>query len=277
MKKGSLVLVPSGGLANRMRAIASAFNACRNTGSSLQVVWFRDWALNAAFGDIFEPLGCDDVSLREAGLWDFLVNDRPRRRNLWLPRQPQMLIYQHRIDEKQVTPLKRRGFSFEDWMRGCRCWMSCYQVFGDVPDGLYGHMFRPVGSVRERVEDNVSRFSAYTVGMHIRRTDNVESIEKSPTELFVEAARRELSAHPDLRIFLATDSERVKAGLRSAFTDRVITSGDEASRLSADGIRGGLVDMYSLARTCRIYGSAGSSFSVMASAIGGVELTVLER
>lgn len=277
MKKGHLVLVPAGGLANRMRAVASAYNACRNTGGRLSVVWFRDWALNAAFSDIFEPICCDGISLREAGVLDFVINDRPRRRNLWLPRQPQRLIYQSRIDEWQVTPLRNSGFSFEEWMRGRRCWMGCYQVFGSFGNELYSRLFRPVADVRERVEATVRGFSPHTVGMHIRRTDNRMSVENSPTELFVEAGRRELSEHPDTRIFLATDSEEVKAEMRSEFGDRVITPADEADRSSVDGIRGGLADMYSLARTSRIYGSAGSSFSEIASAVGETELRVLKR
>ena len=47
MKKGSLMFIPSGGLANRMRAIASAYALTQETESDLQVVWFRDWALRS--------------------------------------------------------------------------------------------------------------------------------------------------------------------------------------------------------------------------------------
>ena len=80
MKNGRLTLVPSGGLANRMRAIASAHCLCQQTDSSLQVVWFRDWALNAPFNSIFLPQG---LTIREATPIDYLLNDRPRKRNLW--------------------------------------------------------------------------------------------------------------------------------------------------------------------------------------------------
>jgi len=65
--------------------------------------------------------------------------------------------------------------------------------------------------------------------------------------------------------------------MRSAFGDRVVTSDHEASRDSVDGIREGLADMWSLSRTQRIYGSAGSSFSVMAARVGGTPLEILER
>lgn len=75
--KGSLTLVPAGGLANRMRAVASAYRLCLAVGSRLHVVWFRDWALNAPFVDIFEPIEAPGIDLREAGVADAIVNGRP--------------------------------------------------------------------------------------------------------------------------------------------------------------------------------------------------------
>ena len=113
--------------------------------------------------------------------------------------------------------------------------------------------------------------------MHIRRTDNIDSIKKSPLELFIEAGSQELTNHPDARIFLATDSEDVKQEMRQHFGNHIITSSVEATRDSVAGIRAGLGEMWTLSLTHKIYGSAGSSFSEMASLIGGNELQILER
>ena len=84
-------------------------------------------------------------------------------------------------------------------------------------------------------------------------------------------------AHPDAKIFLATDSEDVKKEMRQYFGDHIITSTAEATRDSVVGIRAGLAEMYALSLTRKIYGSAGSSFSEMASWIGGNTLQILER
>lgn len=274
-EQGHLTLVPSGGLANRMRAVVSAYDLCRQTGSTLRVVWFRDWALNAPFHSIFEPINLPGITLRDARGVDFLLYDRARRRNLWVTKLPQWLIFDRKIDEWTVTPRKMRGFDFVEWQRGHMCYMSCYQEFGDCPATLYGQLFKPVKPVRDAVEAYKVRFSPYTIGMHIRRTDNAASIAQSPTRLFVEAGQRELASHPDLRIYLATDNEQVKDELRLAFGSRIITPRAKAARSSVDGIRGGLVDMYALASTRVIYGSADSSFSPAAQRIGGNELRIL--
>jgi len=275
MKKGSLLLVPAGGLANRMRAVMSAYNLCRATDSKLQVVWFRDWALNAMFRDIFEPIDAGRLSLREAGPTDYLLNDRPRRRNLWIPKLPQMVVYRRRIYEQYVTPLKQKGFDFEAWLDKKKCYMSCYQEFGTFDHGLYKELFRPIPRVIDVSYDYRSMFSHYTIGMHIRRTDNLESVRNSPTTLFIEAGLRELEAHPDLKIYLATDSEEVKHEMRQVFGKRVITPRAAAERGSTEGIRMAVAEMWTLAHTMHIYGSAGSSFSSMAASVGGTGLTVL--
>lgn len=275
MSKCSLTLVPAGGLANRMRAVVSASNLCDSVGAQLQVVWFRDWALNAHFHEIFQPVSESRFALREAGLMDHLLTDRPRRHNLWIPRGPQQLLYDDRIYEQTVTPRKLRGFDFESWLRGRKCYMSCYQDFGTFDHKLYGQVFKPVREAQAIIDGYRSRFSPYTIGMHIRRTDNAESIMKSPTGLFAAAIRREQQAHPDLRVFLATDSEEVKRVLSKEFGERMIIPLSAADRSSADGIRAAVAEMWTLAATRKIYGSAGSSYSTMAASVGQVPLEIL--
>ena len=79
----------------------------------------------------------------------------------------------------------------------------------------------------------------------------------------------------DTSIFLATDSTAVKKEFIDAFGARIITPQEEACRDSISGIRGGVVDLWTLASTQKIYGSAGSSFSPMAASIGGVPLEIM--
>ena len=273
MRKGQLLFVPSGGLANRMRAIASAYTLTQQTDSDLQVVWFQDWALHAPFRSIFEetPL----VAVREATLVDHLIYDRARKKNFFLPALPQRMLFQRHIKEQDVTPLKKQSFDFEQWARGKRCYMSCYQVFGSFPDNLYSQLFHPVKEVMGVVDSYRSQFNSHTIGLHIRRTDNAESIAKSPTELFINKVREEIDQHDDAKVFLATDSTEVKKEFIAAFGSRIITPQEEACRDSISGIRGGVIDLWTLASTQKIYGSAGSSFSPMAASIGGVPLEIM--
>ena len=270
---GSLLFVPSGGLANRMRAVASAHELCKKVDSTLQVVWFQDWALSAPFHSIFEetPL----VAIREATILDHLLYDRARKKNFFLPALPQRILFQRHIKEQDVTPLKKQSFDFEAWACGKRCYMSCYQVFGTFPDERYQQLFHPVKAVMDVVDGYRSQFNSHTIGLHIRRTDNAESIAKSPTVLFINKVREEIELHDDTKVFLATDSTEVKREFIAAFGSRIITPKEDACRDSISGIRGGVVDLWTLASTQKIYGSAGSSFSPMAASIGSVPLEIM--
>ena len=151
MRKGQLLFVPSGGLANRMRAIASAYTLTQQTDSDLQVVWFQDWALHAPFRSIFEetPL----VAVREATLVDHLIYDRARKKNFFLPALPQRMLFPEIIQfspsegvvVRRILPdLAAMGFELSDMGQ------DAYALNG-VPAGLEGINY--VTLVRQMVSD----------------------------------------------------------------------------------------------------------------------------
>lgn len=274
MNDTSLLFVPSGGLANRMRAIASAFSLSKKINAKVQVVWFRDWTLNAPFASIFTSISSNLFSIREANIWDKMINDRPRQKNFHFFVIPQSLLYERRIYEKQMAGLKEKGVDFLKWAEGHHCYMSCYHEFGDISDIKYTDLFCPTNDVQNIITCYTDLFSPHTIGIHVRRTDNSQSIAKSPTKLFFDYADKEIALDNRTKIFLATDSETVKDEMINRYGERLITSSSQADRNSITGIQEGLADMWTLSKTARIYGSSGSSFSPMAAKIGGTELVI---
>ncbi|MGN1255698.1 MAG: glycosyl transferase [Bacteroidaceae bacterium] len=275
MKK--MVFVPAGGLANRMRAMAASYTLARKVGVEMKAVWFRDWALNAPFHALFEPIQQEGLSIRDASFVDCLTLDRPRRKNLFVPRLYQRLMFRDALYEARITPLRMQHFDFEAWFRQGGIYLASYTDFYPYDYDLLRKLFVPLPDVKRQIDAFAEGFSSHTIGVHIRRTDNKASILQSPTELFVDAIDKEVEQNDDTVIFLATDSEAIKDEMRSRYGKRLLTAGAEADRNSIAGIKGGIVDMYSLARTNRIYGSFQSSFSELASQIGGVEVHVLRK
>lgn len=275
MKK--MVFVPAGGLANRMRAMAASYTLARKVGVEMKAVWFRDWALNAPFHALFEPIHQEGLSVRDASFFDYVTLDRPRRKNLFVPRLYQRLMFRDALYEARITPLRMQHFDFEAWFRQGGIYLASYTDFYPYDYDLLRKLFVPLPDVRRQIDAFAEGFSSHTIGVHIRRTDNKASILQSPTELFVDAIDKEVEQNDDTVIFLATDSEAIKDEMRSRYGRRLLTAGDEADRNSITGIKGGVVDMYTLARTNRIYGSFQSSFSELASQIGGVEVHVLRK
>ena len=92
-KKRGITLVPVGGLANRMRAIASAVELSRICNCGLNVYWFRDKGLNAHFRDVFCAMEDDRIRIIEENFFNKVLFDRPRKHNLWIPLLPQKFIF----------------------------------------------------------------------------------------------------------------------------------------------------------------------------------------
>lgn len=275
---GKITFVPVGGLANRMRAVASAVTLARKTARELQIVWFEDWALNAPFCQLFKPVEEAVCRLRDASRMDYALLDRPRSRNLHFPRVYQKLRFRSCLYERFITPLCKKNFDFEAWARqGGDVYMASYTAFQKYDYAWIGRLFVPVDEIVREVENRCHHFSEDMIGVHIRRTDHVDSIQKSPIELFYQKLDKDISENSRTGIYLATDSEEVKRAMKERYGERIRTSDKQADRSSTEGIRDGIADMYTLARTQKIYGSFQSSFSEMASQIGGAPLEILSE
>lgn len=78
--KSSVTLIPYGGLANRMKAIEALIVLTQDTDISATAIWFKDQGLNCSFEQLFQPLKIPRLTLRNAILTDYILNDRPQKR-----------------------------------------------------------------------------------------------------------------------------------------------------------------------------------------------------
>lgn len=273
-----ITFVPVGGLANRMRTIASVLALAQQTDSKLKVIWFPTWELYSPFDYLFELIDESCMTLRNSSVWDKFVLDRPRKKNLYIPRAFHSFIFKGCIYEQAFFSLIQQRFDFREWVILNRnVYMSSFSLFYPYEQSLIKKLFVPIQSIKERIDDRCTQFVNNTIGVHIRRTDNIASIQQSPLELFFEKIDEELDKDNHTMIYLATDSEEVKLQMGKRYGNRIISSSTPADRNSVAGIQDGLIDMYTLARTRKIYGSFQSSFSEMASQIGGIPLEILKK
>jgi hypothetical protein len=242
-----LILVPHGGLCNRLRAIASARRVCAAAGARCSVVW--EWGAPDA---LFEPV--PDVA--------------------WLPRLPAdtagHLRLRHLLLHEGGSPTNRRVPT-----RGpAGVVLSSHHVFSAEEEAspieekdLRDWFPRPSASVQQRVEAFArSAFIGPVVAMHIRRTDNRTALTRSPDQLFDAEAQRIIAG--GARIFLATDNRMTERRMLQRFGDRIIVY-PKSPRLSRRWPRAfdaretvdDLIDLLLLAACQYVVGCAGSSYS----------------
>jgi hypothetical protein len=252
-----LVLIPNGGWANRLRAIASARRLAARERFRLTVVW--------TWGDpleYFKPVPSIE--------W---VAERP----------PAAGSYEHRrhLLQGEGGNLSNRVLDLEGPNPGVVL-SSCYN-FGARNEPAVASLRPLAAHLLEHppsVTDKVHRFKhlAFTgrvVGMHIRRTDNTRARQESPDRLFHEEARRLVNS--GARIFLATDNVATETAFRQAFGRSIINYpkrhplAERWPRRDYDPVDAldDLVDLLLLAASDYVLGCAGSSFSEHAIVLNG--------
>lgn len=268
-----IVIVPAGGLGNRMKAVSAAVRLAHACGSALTVKWFQDWGMGCRYSDLFMPLEESGVWVNEATWADKLLYDRPRKRNLWLPALWERLLFNAQMDEAATSKGMESDFDFVGWAQGRRVWMASnvYFMSRDIPADAFD-MFHPIPRLQQRIDEMKSLIGPHCVGVHVRRTDNARSIAASPVEAFVQ---RMGQMPPGTTFYVASDSEEVKQLMRRTFPDRVITADSKAERSSLRGMEDALVEMYTLAHCPRILGSSFSTYSMTAASIGRSELEII--
>ena len=266
-----IVLVPLGGLCNRLRAIMSAKELTRRWQVELSIVWLRDAGLNARFSDLFLPLD----SIVESDAWyKFGVS---RRRNLWLPGWWQQWHFDSRLTEMQLVEVLQQHNSEEELSEALRSIVHGNVLiqtglgFFPTDDRQFSRHFHPSDGVNKLLEPRLKSISKHTVGIHIRRTDNILATRHSPLSAFEAAMAADVARDEATQFYVATDDASVIERLRNRFPGRIMSSpvdtgnvckaGFFCGRSTKEGMQEAVAELFTLMACPRFHGSYWSSFS----------------
>ncbi|RDU50560.1 hypothetical protein DWU89_03830 [Parabacteroides acidifaciens] len=262
----TFTLVPIGGLGNRINAICSAIVYCQQHNRALKIYWFKDPTLNCPVGDLFslDPR-LQNVELIDGNFWDYYKIDKPRKRNLWIPQIYQKHAFDKRILDSDVFKVisNHECVDFGDLTQFRHIYMVSYWRFWTDPN--MWKIIRVNPMIQKKVNDFLSNNNLKRkIGIHIRRTDNVYSVEESPIELFENVIVEELNKCENTFFYLASDSVEVKKRLVNKFGNVINTNLEPAVRNSRDGIITAFTELNILSKMDKIYASSRSSFSELA-------------
>ena len=242
-----LILKPVCGMCNRLRAIASGRRLCSRSGAKCSVIW--DWADFKQFF-VLSP----DIEIMDATA--FIRND-------------------------SVKILQYNGNHVLDAKKPVVHLISSQLFWGPHDSPITTRDIAPfLPALQPRLESLVSGFKEKhlnnAVGFHIRRTDNVTAIKRSPDHLFIEYAKQVIGSGK--KIFLATDNNESEKRMKELFGEAIVIypkRGCHARRwpraFDVTMMEDDLIDLFLLARTDFVVGCAGSSFSNIAIALNGSE------
>lgn len=242
-------IIPTGGLCNRLRAIATGVAVAKSYHCEL-----------------FKPIPQEDVKLVENKQWLYNINGNKDYLVRWplLKTMFEKIVFNFSIyrDGEIYSKLK---MSYSRSLLLISCYPMCtkYTIQG---------MFIPQDDIQRRIDEVVAGFSERTIGVHIRRTDNVVSIQSSPLENFTNMMNAEIKKKANTKFYVASDDDEVKESLKSKYPNCIITLMDDTDRNSLEGMKFAVLDLFCLSKTNKIIGSVGSSYSQIAAEIGGIEV-----
>ena len=272
-----ITLVPVGGLGNRIEAISTAWAYCRTNGVKLQILWFKDPGLNCDYEQLFSIAqhAQELIEIRNGKGLDFLLRDNPRKKNFWIPQLFERYLfdacfYYHSNDLKieDEDPLKDTSIS-----RFSNIFLVTCGVYWKTTD-MYDWI-KPQKEVTDAAQQFMNRLGDAPIGLHIRRTDNQNTIQYSPTSLYQKVMDEEIKLNPNVRFYLASDSLDDKKYLINLYVDLIITNLKVVKRDTREGIIDAFVEMNVLSQLTRIY-AGDSSFARISSHLGNVPFILLD-
>lgn len=263
------------GLCNRLRAIQSTLDLAEKYGHSVMIIWAENQNCHCKYQELFRPTSRFRLmTLRSGNLFDRL------RRQLY-----RMLAQANhaRLSQTQMDDNKLYDENLEKALAVQLA--NPHSVIYIDNWNAYFHSGKPAYDwlvLQPQLEAELAPYRAqigeHGIGVHIRRTDNADSIAQSPTSLFIARMEAELAANPECKFYVATDDMVEKEALRAVFGERIIYKQNQIlDRTSLAGMKDCILDLYCLAATKKIYGSFYSSFSEEAARIGNCEIEICKK
>lgn len=253
IKLENILLIPNGGICNRLRAIASSRRITDKYGINTQCYW--DW------GDHEQIFAKDELTN--------FVSEIPK----WKPSEFLSIIH------------KKTGGYWEDRLipvnLSPKIKLESQFIF-DIADStdkplnisdILQWLPKPTNEILSVVEQ-FRKNNLKTVGIHIRRTDHILSKELSPDILFCDEIHKAISK--GYKIFLSSDNTGTIEEFCRKFGNNITifpkkTSNQRWPRQNTSEIDviEDLIDLYLLANCEYVIGSSHSSFSGTAIALNG--------
>jgi hypothetical protein len=281
-----LVIEPVGGLCNRIFVLNSALEISKKCDVELTILWWNRADCGCDFQDVLiapegirvinkkrSPFGTKKLLKEKKWKDSFIAMFEElnyKNYQFWssFRRIPGDLTFH--LYDNELCDLLHKYFTNKNKVYLEECMLqygSCVDLF-PFSDEVY--------KKAKNIKYEIGKRRYY--GLHIRRTDHVYAIQNSPTELFVNEVEKHLKKEPDCMFFLATDDKKVENFFREQYPNNIIYIPDKAyGRNGVFAIQDAALDLLLLSQSEKIYGSVASTFSIMAAAMGKIELCILMR
>lgn len=254
-----ITLVPQAGLCNRINAIISAFALCDNhPWVNINIYWEKSRECRADFTDLFQPIDTKNIRMYKLKKFALLPG---RKDNFFLPRFFRALSFEKQYDGREISNLP-----LDKWLYGkSKIYITSANRFSvEWIYGRVGEVFKPTLEIEKDIDKVTRLYKTNTIGVHIRRTDNVAATKNSPMTMYYRYMDKALEENPQTMFYIASDDEEAKYLIKERYGSVAITHKWTLERNTVKGMKDAVAELYCLARTSKIIGSTNSTYSLMA-------------
>lgn len=275
MAKKLLIVKPFGGIANRLRVISSMIWLKGKLNCRLKVIWLENEELGASYNDLFEaPFDFEVVN--SLGLYRYV---RTSKQKFLVKRLIARIINKSMgVDYCVFDSDMYKGVDHILDIVGKHdtvFFNTCEELVSWDP-GLRAFQLLPTLETRLNELSEKLGIDSNTIGVHVRRTDHTIAANRSPNLLFEDMIYQERNRDPSLKIYLSSDDPQVVEHFKRIFGEMILAMVKKYGRDSKGAIEDGLIELFLLSRTKKIYGSYWSSYSKMAGRLSGINVEILQ-
>ncbi len=275
-----ITFLPMGGIASRLRAIASVIYLARQYARRLDILWLIDDSMPVFPDRLFTlvpGLRSEGINLVQGVWYDRIFNTPPAPSNLYLTYPFANIRHDRVLSPRQVEHLletDRGALETIISQQDKSLLLATRESLGFFP-----HMFdaiEPTVEVNNVLLSSTASWKSKVVGVHINRRINPESTNnESPIELFIKRMQEMIEADPEINFFIATTSNDERERLATIFHNRVFVPNRGTVPYSLKGVIQSMGELLALSHTERILSSPGSTYSRVAAEMGQIPLETL--
>ncbi len=221
----------AGGIANRMRVIASGLWLADILNKQVKLIWNILPELNSTFEELFEPIENIEIINKKFTFRYFRSTYRKNKIKTLIIRFINyfLAVNYNILEDADIMKIRNGKLDIITLRRSNKTlyFRTCAE-FGNITPNL--KQFTPKSDIKQRINERCSKFNDNTIGVHIRRTDHKIAIEQSPIELSINRIRNDLEKDPEINYFLSTDDKQTEDQLKLQFGEKIITFDKSYSR-----------------------------------------------
>lgn len=258
-----VVIIPTEGLCNRLRGMASAHVLAKFYGTICFTLWFPEEACNCTFQDLFKN-DLSEINLAEVTTRTYMYKPGEHTNTL-LARFP--YSDSEYIIVRGGHEFKHPDMPAEDFVRQKCEFYASLRVSYRVEQALLRHPSIIRGTVAVHFRDYVKKFD---------EADGRLFSEVSPLQDFVQIVRLIRTKHPERPVLICSNTPRAHEAFK-ALGNIIYRPDAERSRDSTDGMVDALVDVLAMSRCDVVIGTTMSSFSDEACFFRGIPKLCMGR